>query len=207
MPSEKLKFAKNPRMVVSQVEQKIDSEAVSKLDRGDVSYYIGSKVLLKKEVKEKYTGRVTSVQEPRLLIMRPDQPSLGSMNLLQLSDEYEFIDFGAFYDENFSSKETHFAVLTRKAKTAAEKLKEEQMIEIDPTKSVSQENLTVFLIKSSDSQIKFSMGLKTDKVIFVDDFSAKKKKTSFLQVEQNDSDHYEESFKPVANKLNELRIL
>lgn len=207
LPSGKLTFQKNPRMIVSQVEHKIDSEAVSKLDRGDIRYYIGSKVYLKKIIKEKYTGSVKTIFEPRLLIMRPDQPSLGSMNLLQLDDEHEFLDFGAFYDEKFSSKEVHFAVLTREAKTAEEKQKEQKDSDLDSKKKVSsEENLAVFLIKSSDSQIKFSMGLKSDKVIFVDDFSKKKATTTFLGGTK-ESNQFEESFTPIKTKQQAKRQL
>lgn len=118
LPLNKLSFSRNMKMVVSMREEKIDSEAISQLDRGLIQYNIGAMVVLRSKKKDPQTGRSIFQEEMRFLYFRPEFPSLGSMNLFETPPGYTLNNLGIFFDEFVSqNKQVNFAFIAMQNNT------------------------------------------------------------------------------------------
>ena len=124
------------KMIVSMREDKIDSEAISQLDRGLIEYNIGSMVTLRSRKKDPATGRNIFTEESRFLYFRPELPSLGSMNLFEMPDGYSLNNLGLFFDEfTTQNKQVNFALVTLQSSLKTEqkesKISSKLSLEID----------------------------------------------------------------------------
>ena len=113
LPLSRLSFATGAKIIISSVETKLDTEALSQLDRGDVKFFLGFKVVKTKVTKDPYTGIAKNFNELNFLILSIEHTSLTSMTLVRLEQGEDLIDFGPYYLEESNTKETHFVVLTK----------------------------------------------------------------------------------------------
>jgi hypothetical protein len=169
LPLSRLSFATGAKIIISSVETKLDTEALSQLDRGDVKFFLGFKVVKTKVTKDPYTGIAKNFNELNFLILSIEHTSLTSMTLVRLEQGEDLIDFGPYYLEESNTKETHFVVLTKSKRGG-----QDQNVKESDLSSISiDDKLSVFLINTSNNNIRLSSGLKPDRVMFVDNFAKK----------------------------------
>jgi hypothetical protein len=91
LPSD-INFFENSKLFVSTKVQPIDNEVISNLELGYISYFLLTKVKIKR-LDETLGVMKTKTQ---ILIIQPDHLTISAMNFLNIPSNFEILEIGEF---------------------------------------------------------------------------------------------------------------